>query len=344
MSSRKNGADAPAKKAAQLFLVCEGNSDPTRRLSIPDVMRLRGYSQDEAVNRTLQMQVRREVKKLKGNVSNSASAVLPAANVMVALFSTTVTRLASISPEESNDGTSTLFFPSLLKKMRKTSHQRQIDRQNGWKGKDAYALALSQVTTLIAAKREQKKDNARPAATVITQVEGEFKVHGFAVKLAKSTDNRYIHNDMVRTAPLARGYEGIITKAVFKLLVLAVESFIQIKQVNCEVIVRKQLLVVVNKLCDIASGDRIKENMLERVIRLMTVSLDVTIAPAVEERWLLWTTRDNLHTWFLGSDLAATAWIFLSRPVSVASISSLACPMQPPCSRRQTAITALSSA
>ncbi len=119
------------------------------------------------------------------------------------------------------------------------------------------------------------------------------------MKLAKSTVNCYIQNDMVGTAPLARGYEGIIPKAVFKLLVLVIESFIQIKQVNCEVIVQKQLLVVVNKLCGIVSGDRIKENMLERVMRSPTVSLDVTIAPAVRERRLLWTTRDNLHTWFL---------------------------------------------
>jgi hypothetical protein len=57
---------------------------------------------------------------------------------------------------------------------------------------------------------------------------------------------------------------------------------------------------VVNKLCGIASGDRIKENMLERVMQSMTVSLDVTIALAVKERRLLWTTRDNLHTWLLG--------------------------------------------
>jgi hypothetical protein len=35
-------------------------------------------------------------------------------------------------------------------------------------------------------------------------------------------------------------------------------------------------------------------------MRSTTVSLDVTIAPAVKERRLLWTTRDNLHTWFLG--------------------------------------------
>ena len=118
--------------------------------------------------------------------------------------------------------------------------------------------------------------------------------------MAKSTVNRYIQNDMVGSAPLARGYEGIIPKAIFKLLVLAIKSFIQIKQVNCEVIVRKQLLVAVNKLCGITSGDHIKENMLERVMQLTTVSLDVTITPAVKKRRLLCTTRDNLHTWFLG--------------------------------------------
>jgi hypothetical protein len=72
----------------------------------------------------MQLQVRQEVKKLKGDVSTSASDVLSAANVMVALSSTTVTRLASISPEESNDGTLMLSFPSPLKKTRKTSHQR----------------------------------------------------------------------------------------------------------------------------------------------------------------------------------------------------------------------------
>ncbi len=114
MSSRKNGADARAKNAAQLFVACKGNPDPTGRLSIPDEMRLRGYSQDEAVNRTLQIQVRWEAKKLKSNVSTSALDVLSAANVMAALSSTIVARLASILQEENNDGTSTLSFPSPL--------------------------------------------------------------------------------------------------------------------------------------------------------------------------------------------------------------------------------------
>ena len=119
---------------------------------------------------------------MKGNVSTSASAVLSAAGAMVTLSMTvTTTVLASISPEESNDGTLALSLPSPLKKTRKTSHQRQIGRQNGWKGKDAYALALSWVAMLVATERNEEKENARPAATVIAQVEGEFKVCGFAV-------------------------------------------------------------------------------------------------------------------------------------------------------------------
>jgi len=279
MSSRKSGADARAKKAAQLFMACKGNPDPTGRLSIPDVIRLRGYSHDEAVNRTLQMQVRQEVEKLKGNASTSALAVISAANAMITLASTNVTRLAlvSISQEESND-------PSLLKKLRKSSHQRQIDRQNEWKGKDAYALALSWATMLVAAEREQEKENARSTATVIAQVEGEFKASGFVVKLTKSTVNRYVQRDMVGTAPLTRGYEGIIPKAVFKLLVLAVESFIQIKQVNYEVIPRKQLLVVVNIRSSIMSHITFKMCQFVLIIYLRDYHYDFDLDIVV-----LWT-------------------------------------------------------
>ena len=62
---QKNGADACAKKAVLLFVACERNPNPTGRLSIPNVLRVKGYSEDEAVNCTLQMQVRPEVEKLK---------------------------------------------------------------------------------------------------------------------------------------------------------------------------------------------------------------------------------------------------------------------------------------
>ena len=102
---------------------------------------------------------------------------------------------------------------------------------------------------------------------IITKVEGEFRARGFEVLLSKTTVNRYVRNDMIGSASLARGYKGIILKAAFKLLILAIELFMQIKQLNCDVIVQKQLLVVVNKMCGIASIDHIKENMLNQVMR-----------------------------------------------------------------------------
>ena len=146
---------------------------------------------------------------------------------------------------------------------------------------------------LIAAERGTEKENACPMLLIITKVKGEFRAHGFEVSLSKATVNRYIRNDMIGSAPLVRGCKGIIPEAAFKLqlLFLAVESFMQINQLNCD--------VVVNKMCGITSIDRIKENMLDRVMRSTPVSFDAIVAPPVEERRLLWTTYDNLHRWFM---------------------------------------------
>ncbi len=57
-------------------------------------------------------------------------------------------------------------------------------------------------------------------------------MHGAWGVLEKLTVSGYLSNNIVGSASLARGYEGIIPKTVFKLLVLAAKSFIQIKQVN----------------------------------------------------------------------------------------------------------------
>jgi hypothetical protein len=52
-------------------------------------------------------------------------------------------------------------------------------------------------------------------------------------------------------------------------------------------------------MCGIASIDRIKENMLDQVMRSTPVSFDAIVTPPVEERRLLWTTYNNLHTLFM---------------------------------------------
>ncbi len=136
---QKNEADAHAKKAALICVACERNPYLTDRLSIPNVLRVKGYSENKAINCTLQMQVCREVEKLKGNSSASAAAtaiIMLSTPTTIKTTKTTATTISTISSEA-------LDLPSPLKKTRKTSHQRLIDHQNERKAKESYVQALA---------------------------------------------------------------------------------------------------------------------------------------------------------------------------------------------------------
>jgi hypothetical protein len=123
-------------KAAIFFVACEPNT--ATRVKIPDAMRIRGYSQSEAANRALQMQVRREVEKIKGEAIPGPPA--PEAAAVSALLSLSTTAnvgrvaLAVITPVPAAGpillAARVAALPSPPRKTRKTSHQEQIARQN----------------------------------------------------------------------------------------------------------------------------------------------------------------------------------------------------------------------
>jgi hypothetical protein len=68
MSSKRKEyhVDCGAAKAAKFFLICESHINPDMKIKIPAAMMAKGYSDEESKNRMLQMQVRREVEKIKG--------------------------------------------------------------------------------------------------------------------------------------------------------------------------------------------------------------------------------------------------------------------------------------
>jgi hypothetical protein len=158
-------------------------------------------------------------------------------------------------------------LPSPPRKTRKTSHQEQIARQNDRKQKAVHAQAHARATTLVAEERAKEKENRHTTAEVIAQVEGEFRARGFPVTMSKPTINRYVALNMIGTFPLARGYEGAMPHVVFELLVIAAESFIQIKGVNKDHIERNTLMIMFNELCGVTSSKgKVKENMFERAM------------------------------------------------------------------------------
>jgi hypothetical protein len=89
LERREHHVDCRAKKAAIFFVACEQN--PATRVTIPDAMRIKGYSPSEAADRALQMQVHREAEKIKGEAipgppapaAMAASALLSLASVAI---------------------------------------------------------------------------------------------------------------------------------------------------------------------------------------------------------------------------------------------------------------------
>ena len=101
---------------------------------------------------------------------------------------------------------------------------------------------------------------------VIEQVKGEFRALGFGVTLSKVTINRYVRINMIGTFPLLRGYEGYIPPHVFKFLVLAAESFMQINQVNSVIVPRQKIIMRVKELWGVTSERKPKTSIFDRVM------------------------------------------------------------------------------
>jgi hypothetical protein len=135
---------------------------------------------------------------------------------------------------------------------------------------------------------------------VIAQVEGEFRARGYGVTLSKNTINRYVAHCMLGTFPLVRGYKGMMPKHAFQLPVLAVESFIQISNVNSIVAPKRStLMTAVNTCCGVAPAEcSAKHSLYNQVMKSTNVSLNADVSHAVEERRVQWTTYANLDTWF----------------------------------------------
>ncbi len=105
MSSKRKEyhVDCHAAKAAKFFLMCESHINPDMRIKIPAAMMAKGYSDEESKNRMLQMQVPREVEKIRGlDPPRPPKAVAAAAMALLTLLAplnATRVTLATITPD-----------------------------------------------------------------------------------------------------------------------------------------------------------------------------------------------------------------------------------------------------
>jgi hypothetical protein len=103
LSKRKEyHVDCRAAKAAEFFLMCKSHIDPDMRMKIHAAMMAKGYSNEESKNRMLQMQIRRELEKIRGldpprPPEAVATAMMALLTLLAPLNATRVT-LAMITP------------------------------------------------------------------------------------------------------------------------------------------------------------------------------------------------------------------------------------------------------
>ena len=77
LKRKEYGRDVRAEKAAKLYLFCA--RDPDESLKVPAAMMARGYTPEEAANRTLQAQVRRLAEKIAlGDTAGPSESAGPA--------------------------------------------------------------------------------------------------------------------------------------------------------------------------------------------------------------------------------------------------------------------------
>ena len=163
-SNRKEyKVDDHAKKAALFLLACDLNL--VTRLSIPAAMRAKGYSDVEAMNGTLQMQVRRESPKIKAENTPCPEPVAALSLLTLATAATAaMPALWTIAPNQTAalvvavSGINSGIRPSPERKVRKTSHQKQINNQNERKRKAIHTQAHARATTLVAKERAMPKE------------------------------------------------------------------------------------------------------------------------------------------------------------------------------------------
>jgi hypothetical protein len=209
------------KQAARLLCQCPA-------LNVPQAMRAAGFTDEEAKNRTLQMRVRRhhqEVTSVPSSVDTS-SLLVPLNPVEMSPL-TVSTEDPSTATAISNSTSSSITRTSSsseqipgTKRIRLTAKQSQQDKVNKKRENDIIKQAHKKATTLLAAER--KKKLGKGARKIVISVNSEFKT-----SLTWRTVSRYVQSGLEGRSPLKRGSVGGLQEMAFKMLTVAVETYIQ---------------------------------------------------------------------------------------------------------------------
>lgn len=109
-TKKKYGVDPRAKAAAECYIALESAQSSIRILiGVPDAMRAARYTTDESKDKTLQVQVRREVERIKRDNVDPAPMLVIGVGCRLYLVTETVRYRENIATLEAELGMSSLL-------------------------------------------------------------------------------------------------------------------------------------------------------------------------------------------------------------------------------------------
>ena len=175
------------------MLLC-GTWAQSSKVNVTEAMRVKGYSDLEAADSTVHMQVRQAIKKIKGEVYLCPNAV--AATLLLPLLTAANVARPALRTITQNQGAAPIIVVvgvnvvySHLQKGRcgKCCTKSKLVNKTRWSTRP-YMPRHSHAWPLSSPKREQSQRNAQcTTAQAIQQVKGGFRACGYGINLRKLT-------------------------------------------------------------------------------------------------------------------------------------------------------------
>jgi|EP01082_Thalassiosira_pseudonana_P008128 hypothetical protein len=264
--SRSNADDDPRFKKAVRKIV------DNITISVPEAMKIANFTTDEINNLSLHQRIRRAAAKACGGQKPSSISVHPSTM-------SSVSTLTATPPLETKHK---------RKNVRHTSAATQQIRKNKLVDKEEKKRAVKYATSLYANRKDL---SARVVSEIVEQKLG--------IRVPQRTIQSYVKEGRVGTSPKKKGPQGVFDDQTVLKIGNAMESYIQIKQLNGESsdVTFKKLQNLL-KQCTIKKRDCNCEWLLKRLLAVSGVDLKAGRSNNAEQRRIMWTTYYNLKSWF----------------------------------------------
>ncbi len=160
--------------------------------------------------------------------------------------------------------------------------------------------AIKEATTAWA-EASELKEKGKPYKTKkeILQMINKKPEYKGNVQVCERTIRRLVSEGIIGLSPPRRGNPGTIPQVIYKALLEAVISFISIHQASGKQEYKmSEISKMVNNVVNSNSDENQRGNQLmERLRKDFGPEINLGKAEKVEERWIKWTTYNNLKTW-----------------------------------------------